>query len=136
MAEENLFEELKSVLTDFKGFLDDNINDIDKVFDTVAALVPQLKDLVGLLIDLIAKLKAAIEKLSGELGDMTKILEMTKKLPAFLEIAKKVLPGEAVVDDVAGAVDVVTSLPGVDAIKAEIFALLDKITIHLTTVKA
>ncbi|WP_020669584.1 hypothetical protein [Amycolatopsis nigrescens] len=137
MAEENLFEELKAVLADFKGFLDENVPVIKPAIQAIASLVPQVKDLIDLLIELVGKLKTAVNELDvGNIPGLETVSELTGKIPAFLEAAKKLLPNEtSTIDAISDVTDVVTSLPGVDAIKEEIVALLDAITVHLNSLK-
>ncbi|WP_324651570.1 hypothetical protein [Georgenia sp. H159] len=138
MADTNLFEELKAVLADFKSFLDDNVATIKPAVQAIAALVPQINELIDLLVDLLAKLKTELENLDvGAIPGLGEVAEFTGKIPAFLEAAKKLLPSEtSSIDAIGDVVDVVTSLPSVDAVKAELVGLIDAIVAHLNSLKA
>lgn len=137
MAEENLFEQLKTVLADFKTFLDENVATIKPAIQAIAALVTQVIELLDLLIDLLAKLKAELTNLDvGAIPGLGEVAELTGKIPAFLDAAKKLLPDEtASIDSIADVASVVTGLPSVDAVKAELITLIDEISAHLTSLK-
>ena len=63
MAEDNLFEQLKSVLQDFKDFLDTNVPTIKPAIQALASLIPQIVDLLDLLIGLMNDLKTEVQNL-------------------------------------------------------------------------
>lgn len=138
MAEPNLFEELKAVLADFKSFLDTNVATIKPAIQAIASLVPQVNELIDLLVDLLTKLKTELNNLDvGAIPGLGEVAEFTGKIPAFLDAAKKIRPGEASsIDSIADVASVVTGLPSVDAVKAELIGLIDAITAHLTSLKA
>ena len=134
----NLFEELKSVLTTFKQFLDTNVNTIKPAITALKSIVPQITELLDKLVDLMGKLKTEINNLNpGAVGTgLTKVTEFTNAAKSLLETAKNLLPNEAsTIDEILAVVSVVSSLPSLDAIKAEIIALIDAITGHLNTLK-
>jgi phage-related protein len=137
MAEPNLFEQLKEVLADFKSFLDDNVATIKPAIQAIAALVPQITELIDLLVDLLAKLKTELQNLDvGAIPGLGEVAEFTAMIPTFLEAAKKILPSEASsIDSIADVASVVTGLPSVDAVKAELISLIDAITAHLNSLK-
>jgi len=138
MADQNLFEQLKDVLADFKQFLDDNVPTIKPAIQAIASLIPQINDLLDLLIDLLGKVKTEIQSLDvGSIPGLEEVSEFTGKIPAFLDAAKKLLPGETgTIEQIADVADVVTGLPSVDAVKAEIITLVDAIVAHLNGLKA
>ncbi|MHB1063827.1 MAG: hypothetical protein ACYC1Z_04920 [Georgenia sp.] len=138
MAEPNLFEELKAVLADFKAFLDDNVATIKPAIQAIASLVPQVNELIDLLVDLLTKLKTELKNLDvGAIPGLGEVAEFTGKIPAFLDAAKKILPDEAAsIDSIADVASVVTGLPSVEAVKAELLSLIDAITAHLNSLKA
>lgn len=138
MAEPNLFEELKAVLADFKAFLDDNVATIKPAIQAIASLVPQVNELIDLLVDLLTKLKTELNNLDvGAIPGLGEVAEFTGKIPAFLDAAKKILPDEAAsIDSIADVASVVTGLPSVEAVKAELLSLIDAITAHLNSLKA
>ncbi|WP_328331074.1 hypothetical protein OHA70_10450 [Kribbella sp. NBC_00382] len=137
MADENLFEQLKTVLADLKSFLDTNVPTIKPAIQAIASLVPQVNDLLDQLIELMNKLKAALENLDvGAIPGLAEVSAFTSKIPALLDAAKKLLPNEtASIDSIASITDVVTGLPSVDAVKAEILALIAAIVAHLNSLK-
>lgn len=137
MADQNLFEQLKEVLADFKKFLDDNVATIKPAIQAIASLVPQVTDLIDLLVELLGKMKVEIQNLDvGGIPGLAQVAEFTGKIPAFLDAAKKLLPDEtASIGTIADVAEVVTALPSIDAVKAELISLLDAITAHLTSLK-
>ncbi len=138
MADQNLFEELKGVLEDFKSFLDDNVATIKPAIQAIAALVPQVNELIDLLAGLLGKLKAEIQNLDvGAIPGLGEVAELTGQIPALLDAARKLLPNEtSSIDSIADVASVVTGLPSVDAVKTELLALIDAIVAHLTSLKA
>lgn len=138
MADQNLFEQLKEVLADFKEFLDENVPTIKPAIAAIAALIPQVTELIDLLIDLLGKLKTEIQNLDvGSIAGLGEVSEFTEKVQGFLEAAKKLLPDEtASIDTIADVADVVTGLPGIDAVRGEILSLLDAIVTHLNSLKS
>ena len=137
MAEPNLFEQLKAVLADFKSFLDDNVATIKPAIQAIASLIPQITELLDLLIDLLGKLKTELQNLDvGAIPGLGEVAEFTGMIPAFLDAAKKILPAEtSSIDSIADVASVVTGLPSVDEVKAELLSLIDAITAHLTSLK-
>lgn len=137
MAEPNLFEQLKTVLAEFKTFLDDNVATIRPAIQAIAALVPQVTELIDLLTDLLGKLKTELDNLDvGAIPGLGEVAEFTAMIPTFLDAAKKILPDEAAsIDSIADVASVVTGLPSVDAVKAELIALIDAISTHLVSLK-
>jgi hypothetical protein len=134
----NLFQELKDVLTTFKQFLDTNVATIKPAITALKAIVPQITELLTKLVDLMGKLKTEISNLNpGAVGEgLTKVSEFTAAAKSLLETAKNLLPNEAAtIDDVLAVINVVGSLPSLDALKGEIIALIDAITVHLNNLK-
>jgi hypothetical protein len=138
MPAQNLFEELKAALTSFKEFLDANTATIKPAIQALKSIVPQITELITKLIDLMGKLKTEINNLNpGAVGEgLTKVTEFTNATKTLLTTAKDLLPNEAgTIDDVLGVVNVVSSLPSLDAVKAEIIALIDSIVVNLNQLK-
>jgi hypothetical protein len=134
----NLFQELKDVLQDFKDFLDENVATIRPAINALAGLIPQINDLLNLLIGLMNSLRTEIENLdvSGIPG-LEEVSMFTTRIRAFLEAARSLLPDQAgTIDEVLGVADVVTSLPSLDEVRAEILALITAITGHLESLRA
>ena len=136
---ENLFEELKEALQEFKDFLDDNIATIKPAIDALKSIIPdQIDELLTKLTELLGKLKTEIENLDvSAIPGLGEVAEFTGSIGPIVEAAKKLLPGESDdFDAVLGAADVITGLPSIDDVKAEIIALIDAIVGHLNTLKA
>ena len=134
----NLFDELKDALKKFKDFLHDNVGTIKPAIQALKSIVPQITDLINKLIDLMGKLKTEINNLNpGAVGPgLTKVSEFTTSAKTLLETAKNLLPSEAAtIDDVLGVISVVSSLPSLDAVKAEILSLIDAIIADLNQLK-
>lgn len=135
----NLFEDLKRVLTELKTFLDQNIGTIRPAIQTLGSVVPQLRDLIGQLATLLGQLKTEIHNLNpgavaGEA--LTKVTEFTGSTRTLLETAKNLLPNQAAaIDQVLGILNVVGSLPSLDAIKAEIESLLEAVINHVRSLQ-
>jgi hypothetical protein len=138
MAAPNLFEELKEALTKFKDFLDENTDTIKPAIQALASIVPKITELIDSLIELMGKLKNEIDKLNpGVLGDsLTKITQFTGATKTLLETAKGLLDDDKAINEVLEVVDIVSSLPSLDAIKDEIKQLIDSIVANLNKLKS
>lgn len=138
MAVENIYQELKDVLQDFKDFLDEHVPTIKPAIQALSSLIPQITELLDKLIDLMNKLKAEIEKLDvSAIPGLGEASTFTEKIKSFLTAAKNLLPEEAdTIDDVLGVADVVSGLPSLDEVKADILSLIDDIITHLNSLKA
>ena len=138
MAPPNLYQELKNALQELKTFLDQNVPVIKPAISALSQLVPQIKDLINELISLMNKLKSEIQKLNvGAIPGLDKVSAFTQSVKTLLETSKKILPNEAnTIDGVIAAADVVTGLPSVDQLKAEIISLIDAVIGHLNSLKS
>ena len=138
MADKTLFEELKDELTDFKTFLHDNVPTIKPAIQAIAALVPQVNDLIDLLTGLMDKLRTAINNLDvSQIPGLGEVSQFTGKLPALLDAAKKLLPDEtASIDSISDVANVETGLPSVGDVKTELLSLIDAIKTDLASLKA
>ena len=139
MADNNLFDDLKDVLQDFKDFLDTNIAVIQPAIAALKSIIPdQIDDLLSKLINLINLLKAEIENLDvSSIPGLAEAADFTNKIKAFLEAAKNLLPDQSSeINEVIDITDVVTGLPSLDEIKDEIILLLDAIIGHLNTLNS
>ncbi len=138
MAEKNLFEELKDVLQDFKTFLDSNVPTIKPAIQAIASLIPQVNELIDKLIGLMNSLKTELNKLDvSAIPGLAEASNFTSKIKTFLDAAENLLPDQkSTIDDVRSVADVVTGLPSLDAVKAEIIGLIDAINAHLNSLKA
>jgi hypothetical protein len=138
MVEKTLFDELKDVLQDFQTFLHDNVATIQPAIQAIASLIPQVNDLIDLLLELMGKLKTAIDELDvSAIPGVGDVAEFTGKIPALLDAAKKLLPDEtSAIDTIGDVADVVTGLPSVEDVKATLIQLIDAITADLSSLKA
>jgi len=138
MADKTLFEELKDELTDFQTFLHDHVPTIKPAIQAIAALVPQVNDLIDLLTGLMDKLRTAINNLDvSQIPGLGEVSQFTGKLPALLDAAKKLLPDEtASIDSISDVANVVTGLPSVGDVKTELLSLIDAIKTDLASLKA
>jgi phage-related protein len=138
MAEKNLFDQLKDVLQDFKTFLDSNVPTIKPAIQAIASLIPQVTELIDKLVGLMNSLKTEINKLDvNAIPGLAEASNFTSKIKTLLDAAENLLPDQkSTIDDVRSVADVVTGLPSLDAVKAEIIALIDAINVHLNSLKA
>jgi len=137
MAEDNLFEQLKSVLQDFKDFLDTNVPTIKPAIQALASLVPQIVDLLDLLIGLMNDLKTEVQNLDvSAIPGLDQVSQFTSQITTFLDTTKDLLPDQAsTIEEIRSVANVVTGLPSLDEVKTEILALIDAITVHLNSLK-
>src|SRR5512145_2076542 len=133
----SLFEDLKTALQEFKDFLDQNVNTIKPAIAALKSLVPQITELLDKLVALMGKLKTEIQNLNvNAIPGLAEASEFTNKMTGFLNAMKTVLPDEAgEIDSVLEVAGLVTGLPSLDSVKAEILSLIDAITGHLNTLK-
>jgi phage-related protein len=138
MAEKNLFDQLKDVLQDFKTFLDSNVPTIKPAIQAIASLIPQVTELIDKLVGLMNSLKTEINKLDvNAIPGLAEASNFTSKIKTLLDAAESLLPDQkSAIDDVRSVADVVTGLPSLDAVKAEIISLIDAIVVHLNSLKA
>ena len=138
MADTNLYEDLKKALADFKSFLDTNVATIKPAVQALKAIIPQIGELIDKLIDLMGQLKTEIQNLNvSAIPDLDKVSAFTTGVKTLLTTAEDLLPNQkSAIDDVLGVVNVVSALPSLDAIKAEILALIDGIVANLNTLKS
>jgi len=138
MADTNLYEDLKKALADFKSFLDTNVATIKPAVQALKAIIPQIGELIDKLIDLMGQLKTEIQNLNvSAIPGLDKVSAFTTGVKTLLTTAEDLLPNQkSAIDDVLGVVNVVSALPSLDAIKAEILALIDGIVANLNTLKS
>jgi hypothetical protein len=135
----SLFDDLKQALTTFKQFLDSNTATLKPAITALKAVVPQVGDLLTKLIGLMDQLKTEINSLNaGAVGaGLATATQFVSAAQALLTTAKSLLPNDAAtIDQILAVVNVVTSLPSLDAVKAEIVALIDAIKTDLTTLNS
>lgn len=138
MPAQNLYQELKDVLEDFKSFLDTNVATIRPAIVALRSIIPQITDLIDKLIDLMNKLKTEIQNLDvSAVPGLEQVSSFTTNVKTLLETSKNLLPSEAdTIDDVLGVANVVSGLPSLDTVKTDILSLLDAIIAHLNSLKS
>jgi ABC-type transporter Mla subunit MlaD len=134
---ESLFEDLKNALEEFKEFLDQNVNVIKPAIAALKSLVPQIGELLEKLVELMGKLKTEIQNLNvNAIPGLAEASQFTEMMKNFLTSMKTLLPNEAdEIDSVLEVANLVTGLPSLDAVKAEILALIDALVAHLNNLK-
>jgi hypothetical protein len=135
----SLFDDLKQALTTFKQFLDTNTATLKPAIAALKSVVPQIGDLLTKLIALMDQLKTEINSLNaGAVGaGLATATQFTNAAKSLLDAAKSLLPNDAAtIDQILAVVNVVSSLPSLDAVKAEILGLIDAIKTDLTTLNS
>src|SRR5712692_8645579 len=99
---ENLYQDLKDALQEFKTFLDTNVQTIKPAIQALISVIPQLGDLLTKLIDLMGKLKTEIQNLNvGNIPGLDKVSAFTNAVKVLLQTAENLLPKEkSAIDEV------------------------------------
>lgn len=135
---QNLYQELKDALQEFKDFLTTNAAVIKPAIGPInQALNGRVFELIDKLVALLNKLKTEITNINvGNIPGLDKVSQLTGAVKTLLETSKNLLPDEAAtIDDVLSAVNVVSGLPTLDTVKADILQLLTDITGLLNDLK-
>jgi hypothetical protein len=137
MAGTNLYGDLKNALNDFKTFLDANTATIAPAIKALESVVPQVSDLVSKLTDLMGKMKTEIQNLNvAGIPGIDQVSKFTNAITTVLTTAKSLLPDQATaIQDVLDVTNVVTGLPTLDTVKADILNLIDAIVADLNKLK-
>ena len=138
MANENLYEELKDVLDDFKTFLDENVPTIKPAIQSLASLIPQITDVLDLLIELMNQIKTEISNLDvSAIPGLSEVSEFTSQISSFLDASADLVPEDAssTVSSIRSAMNVIGGLPSLEEVKQEILDLIDAIVVHLNSLK-
>lgn len=138
MAETNLFQELKDALQEFKDFLDENVPTIKPAIQALASLIPQIVELIDLLVGLLNQVKTEVQNLDvSAIPGLAEVSEFTGKIDSLVEAARALLPDDAEesINEVLEVASVVSSLPSLDELKTEIVTLIEAIVIHLNSLK-
>jgi hypothetical protein len=139
MAAPNLFEELKTALTDFNTFLQANRATIKPAIAPLNQLTGgRVTELINSLIDLMNKLKTEVERLDPNvIPALGQVTQFTQGIKTLLEASRNLLPNEtSTINDIIGVADVVTSLPSIQQLKTEITTLITNIIGHLNFLKS
>jgi len=136
---QNLYQELKNVLQQFKTFLDEKTPIIKPAIGPLnTALGGRLFELLDKLISLMNSLKTEINNLNvGAVPGLNEVSQFTTAVKTLLDTSKNLLPSEAgTIDDILSVVNVVSGLPTLDTVKADILGLINDIIGHLNNLKS
>ncbi len=134
----NLIADLRAALTEFKGFLDENVPVIKPAINAIASLIPQINELLDKLVELMNSLKAEVQRLDvSNIPGLDQVSEFTGQVTTLLETTRALLPAqEGAINEVLSVAGVVGGLPELNEAKAEIIALIDAISAHLNSLKS
>jgi len=137
MADSNLYADLKKALQDFKDFLHSNVTTIKPAIQALKSLIPQIGDLLDKLISLMGQLKTEITNLDvSNIPGLSQVSAFTTGIKTLLTTAENLLPNQKpAIDDVLKVTDVVSGLPSLDTVKADILKLIDDIVTDLNSLK-
>jgi len=137
MPAQNLYQDLKTALEELKKFLDTNTATIKPAIQQIAALVPEVTEVITKLISLLEQLKNEIQNLNvSAIQHLDKVAQFTGNVKTVLQTSRSLLPAQAgAIDQVLNVVDVVGGLPSLDAVKADIIGLITSIIGNLNTLK-
>jgi hypothetical protein len=137
MADSNLYADLKKALQDFKDFLHSNVATIKPAIQALKSLIPQIGDLLDKLISLMGQLKTEITNLDvSNIPGLSQVSAFTTGIKTLLTTAENLLPNQKpAIDDVLKVTDVVSGLPSLDTVKADILKLIDDIVTDLNSLK-
>jgi hypothetical protein len=135
---DNLYQDVKTQLTDFKGFLDTGVPVIKPAFQALRSLVPQVDDLLSKLIDLMGQIKTAIQNLDvSKIPGVQQVTTFTQKITTLLQTVVNLVPSEADnINSVLGIAKVVGGLSDLGAsLKTDISNLIDAIVTDLKSLQ-
>ena len=123
---DNLYQELKNELQQFKTFLDQNVPTIKPAVQALRALVPQIDDLINQLISLMGQIKTAIQNLNvSAIPGLAQVSAFTQLVTTVLTTTETLLPDQkSAIDQVLGIAKLVSGLPSLDQVKGEILTLI------------
>src|SRR5438477_9117058 len=136
---DNLYQEVKTELADFKWFLDTNVPVIKPAIQALRALLPQVDDLLNKLIDLMGQIKTAIQNLDvSHIPGVQQVTTFTQKITTLLQTVVNLVPSEAdAINTVLGIAKVVGGLSDLGAsLKTDISNLIDAIVNDLKSLQA
>lgn len=124
-----IYDELRDALAEFKTFLQAQAATVGPAIKLLAAVVPQINDLIAKPIALLELLKVEIDKISNLVpAEATAALEYAQKLKGFVQALQAILPGEdGTINDVSNVADIIAGLPTLGNLKAELDALITDI---------
>lgn len=137
MPAQNLYQDLTNALQELKDFLDTNTAVIKPAIQQIAALVPQVTEVIDQLIALLNSLKEEIENLDvSGIPALAQVAQFTTAVTTVLNTSKSLLPAQSgPIDDVLGVMSVLTGLPSLDDLKGDITGLITNIVANLNQLK-
>lgn len=133
----NLYQDLKDLLKEFTDFLDPKVATLKPAIQALAALIPQINDLLTQLVALLGEVKTTVQNLNvGAIEHLDDVTTFTDHIRKFLGEAKKLVPAESsAIDTALGTLDVVGSLPSIDQLRGEIVGLIEHLITTLNGLK-
>jgi phage-related protein len=129
MADDNIYQDLKDVLEEFKTFLaqEPRFGTIKTAISSLASVIPKIVDVIDLLIDLMNQIKTEIQNLDvSAIPGLSDVSEFTGQITSFLDAAADLVSDEikGTVDDIRSAINLVGGLPSLEEVKADIVELI------------
>ncbi len=133
----NVYEELKNALVQVNSILEQGTDIIKPAVHALAAVVPQINELLDKVLDLLGRLKIEINKLDVSAIPVDKVLPFLDGLASLLESSRNVLPADSkdTIDTASSVINVIKTIPTPEQIKAEVVGLLDSVSGHITALK-
>jgi len=133
----NVYDELKNALVQVNSILEQGTDIIKPAVHALAAVVPQINELLDKVLDLLGRLKVEINKLDVSAIPVDKVLPFLDGLASLLESSRNVLPADSkdTIDTASSVINVIKTIPTPEQIKAEVVGLLDSVSGHITALK-
>src|SRR5437588_6462220 len=135
---ESLYQDVKTQLIDFQGFLKDHRDEVKPSVQAIRAVLPQVDDLLNKLIDLMGQIKTAIQNLDvSHIPGVQQVTTFTQKITTLLQTVVNLVPSEAdAINTVLGIAKVVGGLSDLGAsLKTDISNLIDAIVNDLKSLQ-
>ena len=133
----NVYDELKNALVQVNSILEQGTDIIKPAVHALAAVVPQINELLDKVLDLLGRLKVESNKLDVSAIPVDKVLPFLDGLASLLETSRNVLPADSkdTIDTASSVINVIKTIPTPEQIKAEVVGLLDSVSGHITALK-
>src|SRR5437588_9074406 len=131
---ESLYQDVKTQLIDFQGFLKDHRDEVKPAVQAIRAVLPQVDDLLNKLIDLMKQIDTAIQNLDiSRIPGVGQVTTFTQKITTLLQTVLNLVPSEAdAINSVLGVAKVVGGLSDLGgALKTDIHNAILAILGHL-----
>lgn len=136
---QDLFQELKDALDQFKTFLTSpEFAKVKAVITALIDLIPKIGTLIDDLVKLLGEVRKAVINLKlPAIPDLDNVLLFTKKVQTLVEATEALLPpGDETANDVIKALGFAASLPTItDSLKNDITMLIDDIVHELESLR-